>query len=110
MKILSREEFLKMPPNTLYSTFKPCYLGDMEIKMESMESDFFAQRIHDAIDCDNSEEFTEKLMRANKTGESLEMDLDSYGRDGAFGFDDRYAVWERKDVEELIERLKRCLH
>ena len=110
MRIVSREEFLKLPPNTVYSKYEPCIFSEIEIKMESLDTiDFFTQRIHDAIDAGRSYDETNILFRADETGESFRMDFDSIGRDGMFNQEERYAVWEKEDVQQLIDRLKQCL-
>lgn len=110
MRIINRVAFLKMPAGTVFSEYQPCFFGGLMIKGDSLPNDFHAQQITDAIFCDGSEDFSEKLFRAQETGESLAMDFDCMGRDGKFDSPERlYAVWERKDVQDLIARLQETL-
>lgn len=109
MKIVDRKTFLSLPAGTLFSTYQPCVFGDLRIKGDSIgEIDFFYQPITDAIACNDSSEFAEKLDAAQASGASLSMDFDCQGRDGMFDADQLFAVWEPADVAALIARLGRC--
>ena len=110
MKIINRKEFLEMPKGTVYSKFEPCIFGDICIKEESLENDWFYQDIVDAIDVNDSGEFGEVLCRAEKTRESIPMDFYCISRDGLFDNDQLFSVWEKKDVVALIERLRHTIY
>ncbi len=110
MKIVNRAEFLKLPENTLFSKYRVCCFGELEIKGKSYPNDFMSQEINSAIRCDNSDEFLRQLEQARAEGVSLSMDFDVEGRDGLFENDQLFAVWEDEDVEELIARLLKCLY
>ncbi len=114
MKIVTRAQLMEYPPNTVYSTYAPCWFGELLIKGNTIENhgkniDWFEQAIADAIDCNDSGEYADKLDDAQKNGTSLQMDFDCEGRDGLFDHAQLYAVWEPQDVVALIERLKQCL-
>lgn len=109
MKIVDRKTFLSLPPETLFSKFRPCIFEEMCIKGETWGSDFLVQQLADSIDCSGSGEFSDILFRAPISGESIPMDFESQGRDGCFNEDQLFAVWEPHDVEALIARLSRCL-
>jgi hypothetical protein len=111
VKIVKRPEFLKMPPETLYSPYGHCYFEGLKIKGDTLNgNDWCYQEIAGAIDASDSGEWSDMLFRSAETGESIPMDFDCQGRDGAFESDETmYAVYEPKDVEYLINRLKRCL-
>ena len=110
MKIVNREEFLKLPENTLYSKFKPCYFDDLSIKYNTMGNDFVCVSIIDSIECDSSEEFSDKLFDAMENKKSIAMDFDNCGRDGMFNDDQLFAVWESDDIRKLIIELSNCLN
>lgn len=111
MKIVKRIDFLMLPENTVFSEYEPCWFGPLMIKGETVvDVDWYEQSIADGIDFSNTQEFADKLLRAQETGESIGMDFDCEHRDGSFDPPDRlYAVWEPQDVQHLINRLKRCL-
>jgi hypothetical protein len=111
VKIVKRIDFLKLPPDTLYASYGHCYFEGLMIKGETLNgNDWCYQQIAEAIVSHNSGEWADSLFRAAETGESLPMDFDCQGRDGAFEPDDRlFAVYEPQDVQLLINRLQRCL-
>ena len=109
MKIVNRKTFLSLPADTLFSKFDPCVFGDLCIKGNSIgDTDFVYQSITDAIACNDSGEFVDKLLVAQASGESVGMDFDCQGRDGMFDAEQLFAVWEPADVAALIARLGRC--
>jgi len=109
MKIINRKQFLKMKPGTVYSLYEPCIFGALEIKEKSYENDWQYQDIVDAIECDDSGDLADRLFDAQENGSSLDIDFDCLSRDGLFDDDQLFAVWERKDVVALIERLRQTI-
>jgi len=112
MRIVKRPEFLKMPAGTLYSKYEHCVFGDLNIKEETLATgnDWFYQQIADSIESTGTENFSDKLHESAETGKSLGMDFDCLGRDGCFEDDNQmFAVWERADVNALIQRLTATL-
>jgi len=105
VKILNRQQFLALTDDVLFSKYKPCYFENIEIKHQSLESnDYIYQNIVDAIDCNSSDEFSYKLELA-ENGASIDLDFNCAGRDGCFDDDQLFAVWEKKDVQMLINKL-----
>ena len=109
MRIVDRKTFLMLPAGIVYSKYKPCVFGSLEIKGDSIRNDFFSQQIANAVDCDNSEEFSEILFKAEETGENFKMDFNCEGRDGLYDDDQLFAIWNADDVEALIDRLKETI-
>lgn len=109
MKIVDRVTFLAMPSGTLYSKYAPCYLEALYIKGETWGNDWLAQDINDAVDCAGSSEFSDVLLKAEKDGESFNLDFHCESRDGCFEDGQLFAVWEPNDVAALIARLQESL-
>jgi hypothetical protein len=109
MKIVNREDFLKLRAGTLYSKYELCNFGDLLIKGGSLENDWCFQQIADAIEAGDTGEFVDSLAKAKETGESVKMDFDCMGRDGMFEEDQLFAVWEDADVRGLIKRLEETI-
>ena len=111
MKIVNRKTFLSMPEGTVFSKYEPCIFGNLMIKGETTKSgnDFWAQGITGAIKSDSSEERFDILLAKGKTGESIEMDFECEGRDGLYGEEELFAVWEIRDVKALVKRLEEAL-
>jgi len=95
-----------MSAGVLFSLYDRHGFDDLMIKEESLDNDFMYTDIIGAIDCESTSDHFDKRERARKTGESLEMDFYSGGRDGLHEEDQLYAVYEPEDVKKLIQRLK----
>lgn len=115
MRIINREEFLALPANTVYTKYVPCVFGELAIKGDSIKhdngvaADFFTQEITNAVDTKSSDEMHKILLCATDFGESFDMEFKSEGRDGTFDIEQLFAVWEKKDIEALINRLNLTL-
>jgi len=109
MKIVNRKTFLALPENTIFSKYDSYCFGNLCIKDETWSNDFIFLSFHDAIKNESSSEFFDILKEKSKTGEHIEMDFESYGRDGFFDEDQLFAIWEKEDIVNLIEILKRCI-
>ena len=111
MRIVTLDEFLKLPPNTVFQKYEPCWFDELEIKMDSAPQtrDFYAQSVTGQIDCGSCADMFEQLDRAQASGESVDMHFHTECRDGLFNENQLFAVWERDDVEALIARLQETL-
>lgn len=111
MKIVNREQFLVLPSNTLFSKYQPVVFGDLQIKGVTTKSgeDYWYQPITDAVDASSGDEMISILEAAEETGESFNVDLECESRDGLFDTDQLFVIWEKPDIEKLINRLKDCL-
>lgn len=113
MKIVNRKTFLEMPEGTLYQKYTPCIFANMNIKGETLlPNDFCVQGLHDSVKGNSSTDEEAVLFIAEVTGGSFGLDFYVQYRDGCFDDDQLFAVWERADVDALIERLKQvvCVH
>jgi hypothetical protein len=109
MKILNRKQFLALPGQVLFSKYEPYVFESFAIKGETWGNDFLVQYIVDSVAANSTEKFAEILDDAQETGDSIAMDFDCLDRDGCFDKDQLFAVWEEKDVRQLIDRLKQLL-
>jgi hypothetical protein len=107
MKIVDRKTFLSLPENTIFSKFELCFFGKIAIKGKSIGlNNSYYREISDAVKCNDSGEFIDVLLDATENGTHFEMDLYCEGMDGLFNKGQLFAVWEKEDVIQLIERLK----
>lgn len=110
MKIVDLETFRKLPVGMLFMKFTPCVFGELCSKGETKEHDFLYQSITDEIECEGSEEFSEKLFAASENPNvSLKMDFDLTSRDGYFENNQLFAVYEKADVLGLLIKIRECL-
>lgn len=110
MKIVNFETFRKLPPGTIYCKYEPQVFRELEVKDETLDyGDFLCACLTGWVDSNGSDDTTEILYEAEKTGESFDLEVDCYGRDGMFEEDQLFAVYEKKDVEQLIQALQKSL-
>lgn len=119
MKIIDRTTFLSLPAGVLYQKYIPCVFDNLEIKGDTLRmpnpedgtcGDWFVQY----VGLDHEEDDGNYI--AHKDGNQipvivtpyLTVDLNIQGRDGLYDEDQLFAVWEKEDVELLIERLQEC--
>ena len=108
MKIINQKEFLKLPAGTLFLKYEDSGFDELQAKGCSWDNDFLCESITDSIDCTGSDDWGDKLEMAEKTGENLPMDFDSTFRDGLFDPNQLFAVYDKRDIEMLIDKLSRC--
>jgi len=109
MKIINLTQFRAMPEGTVFMKYEPCVFEPLSVKGETWEFDFISASITDEVDADSSEEMENKLRYAENSGESIDMDFEGYIRDGCFEPNQLFAVYEKKDIEGLINKLNSCL-
>lgn len=111
MKIINRAQFLAMPTGVVYQEFWPNNAGPIEIKHETSGNDWFRATIDgaSAVEHTGSMDLADRLDEMKDKGASYAVDLRCLMRDGLFTEDQLFLVWERADVESLIERLQETL-
>lgn len=119
MRILNREQFLAMPWGTLFAEYRPIIAGELMVKWDTTipfdaatknAGDYIYQCISLAIKHDDSGEFADKMLAAQKDAKtSLEMDFDYSSRRSDFDPDKFYIVYEAADLSGIMELLGRCL-
>jgi len=109
MKIVNRDEFLKMPPGTLYS--RAGYLphakysfGELELKRDSFENDWWFIPLNDVA---SGADYISRLYMIDKMygGEDIDNPEYSQMRDGLYNENEKFLVWSEQDKQQLIDIL-----
>ena len=108
MRIINKQEFLVLPEGILYSEYEPCAFYGLKVKGETWESDYLEIDLIGNIAANDSVDYIDRLDYALENRTSLELDFDSDSRNGLFEDNTLYAVYEQKDLNELISSLKTC--
>lgn len=110
MRIVNLTEFLDLPPNTVFMKYEPCVFETLSVKGDSLSyNDFYYSDIVDEIESSGTDEMTDTLCEAEKDSTySIKLDVDIQGRDGSFHDEQLFGVYEQKDIDNLINRLKSC--
>ncbi|MBB6694363.1 hypothetical protein H7B90_23485 [Cohnella xylanilytica] len=109
MRIVNRKEFLHLPSGTVYSRFQPMMIEGLMVKGDSLSNDWTYSNLIEDVDANSSEEFSNILLDAMDNGTSFSMDLECYGRDGSYDDSSMFAIYDRDDVERLVDRLQSIL-
>lgn len=104
---------MEMPSGVVWSYYKPCvfhglYVKDSDSVLVDPSPDFSVSDLIGAVENDSSGDFMEKCERMER-GESLPVDFEYSSREGMFDDKQLFAVYEREDVEKLIDRLTKTL-
>ena len=102
MKIITRDEFMKLGEDVLYSKYEPYIFEELLIKKKSIPNDWFYLEIKSAVDMQN----TNHILSA---GQSIDMDFDIMSRDGCYDKEQLFAIYEKKEIQKIITKLQKCL-
>lgn len=114
MKIVNKSEFYQLPAGTLYCNYKPCIFYDLHVKGDTIYDedknpvDFIYESLVGNIKADSSDEFFTILNNVEAFGNSIELDFDCSERDGLYEDEQLFAIYEQKDIDGFIEKLKTC--
>jgi len=96
-----------MPKGTIFSKYEPCIFNGLMIKDATIEFDYFYQDLIGNIDANSTGDFFDKCEAAKN--KSVELDFNCTARDGLYEKNQLFAIYEKKDVENFIERLQETL-
>lgn len=108
MRIVSREEFLKMPIGTIFSEFDGFNFDGMFVKYETINNgiediDYWEMPMISNLKIKKGEDYCDTIDRIQK--EPVETEI-SLSRNGLFNKDQRYAIYEPDDIDLLIQILQ----
>lgn len=105
MHIVDRKTFLALPNGIIYSHYES--LGTITglcQKTETRNNDWYCQDLIDSVDANDSNEFFD-IMLAAEQGGSFKMDLNCEERDGSFDELERFVIYNKEDLEQLVGEL-----
>lgn len=104
MKIYTRKQFMKLPEGTIFSSGEPYAFSGIYIKGETLDVDFVESSLID-IESFSSEDNVDRMCEMEENGASYPINKD-YGREGLFDDDMLYMVYEKEDLEYVIQQMK----
>ena len=107
MKIIRRDEFLKLPEGIIYAKGREWYFGNLNIKGESFDHDWYTLDVCWIEAFDDEEQFS-RLEDMIKNGASYPMQ-ESACRDGMFEEDALFLIFERDDLLKLQDYIQQAL-
>ena len=112
MKILTYDQFMQTPKETVFSYYEPTVFRGLFIKTSdkySFKSDILFDDMICCVDSDESGEFFDKCLAMEKGGSSEPLNFEITEREGLHNKEQLYAVYEEQDVKDLIKRLQKTL-
>lgn len=108
MKIVNRKQFLALPEGVIYAKFQPCVFGDIAVKYDSIDNDWYYRDLLE-VDAEDSGEWADMLLEGMEKDISLPLDFECVSRDGFYDDDQLFTVFEKQDVISLIESLQKIV-
>lgn len=100
MKIINRQQFLLMPEGTYYRKYYPIDLcGELFIKGESLKDDWYE------LDMLGIEDYNEFIDSGPDLTKEYKTDPIAGGRDGLYEQDQLFAVYSKREVQNLLAEL-----
>lgn len=114
MKIVDYNTFTNMPKGTIYASYSPCVFGEVYVKHDSFSheddgfiNDWFYQELLNNPDWEYAETYDIlAICEYMENGNSVPLDLNTISRDGMFDYNRKFLIYEKSDIEALIEKLK----
>lgn len=95
-----------MPEGTVYAKIPREWIVEgLCVKFESTEYDDWYYMSFDWVDASGSDEAVDRLEEMWNTETSYPVQ-NSIARDGLFGEDDHFLIYEKPDIEFIIKQLK----
>lgn len=110
MRIISRDEFMKMPGTIFYRKITERWaIETLSVRpFWDSEHDFITMDVGE-IDSQDTGDWDDKLTSMSETGASLPMTGDYFGRDGMFERDAKFLILEPADLLLLKKMIDAAL-
>lgn len=108
VRIVNLKEFRELPEGTIFAKYEPCVVENPQIKGDTWEVDFLCTDLMFYPKSTGTSSLIAAFDEAER-GASVPLEVDGYGRDGCFEDGQLFAVYEKADMEQLIEELQTCL-
>jgi len=104
MKIIKRDGFLQLPTGTIYCKYQPCVFDSLCVKGETLGNNYwYFSELHGNIDT-GDDNYIEESTYGN-----LRNDTEELYRDGLCDEEQLFAVYDKDDIIQLIDKLQECL-
>lgn len=106
MKIINRTAFLAMPEGTVYAkTPQKWMIEDLCVKHETSPHNDWWYQSFDWVDAHDSGEAIDRLDEMADSGASYPVE-NSIARDGLFEDDCMFLIYEKDDIEYIVNALR----
>ena len=107
MRIVDHDTFIELPTDVLYREYTPYIFNELKIKGDTVSNiNWVLQDLSPIFE--ETFEITEACERLEQ-GESLTINLDCGELDSMFEYDRKFLIYEKKDIQKLINVLQKLL-
>lgn len=106
MRIVGLEEFLSLPPGTVFAKYRPQIFDQLCEKGDSFHEsrDFLYRTLWEPL-AENSGVLCDVLTAAEERGAEVEIDTDYWQRDGLYEYGQLFAVFSAEEVLRIAASL-----
>ena len=114
MRIVDREEFLKLPPNTIYAKYESYRFEKLQIKnetsikLEEGVQDFWYQELFE-VNAKDPIERSSILDTAENIDLIFGLGFNCEQKDSRSDNEKKYAIFDKTEIAGLIKRLAECI-
>lgn len=103
MKIVDLKTFLSYPDGVVFAEYTPCIIGEIEVRGQVYHHERLSSCAYTHFGLFDTVDVPEEL------GDESEIITDQYSRMGpGLNVDQLFAVFDKKDISEIIGRLQRA--
>lgn len=111
MRIVGKKEFYNLPSGTIFSKYQPIVFTGLFVKGNTLYSgddpiDYIELSLIGNVEANDSGQLSDILFSAQEEKKSFKLDFDAYERDGLYEEEALYAVYEKEDINQLINTLQ----
>ena len=107
MRIVKRDEFLKLPEGTVYMTYRPQIFDNLSIKWQGLgHNGWCDDALLGALESEGSHQTTDRCIEMEEQGASYPAEFGVCGRVTSDNPNELFAIYEPADVAKLIARLQ----
>ena len=110
MKIVNREDFLKLPANTVYCKYGDGPFGEIEIKASDPQDDWGNDYVVNYLNTYCETPFDKDTTLGDiELGTEFRFDENQTSRDGLYDYDQLFAVFDNDDIMQVVDKLMKCV-
>jgi hypothetical protein len=114
MKIVDRKTFLSLPKGTVYVKAAYGHISSEICVKESEPShfkdDWYYSELAGDIDKEGMPDYNARTTWAIDSDSDFKFDTDVISRDGYFDEDQKFAIYDMEDIEQVINKLQELIN
>lgn len=106
MKIISRDQFLALPPGTIYHEYKSASTGPLSLKHGTLNPQDWQEEVFNGMPENNGgDELVDRLYEMEETDKAYPLEVGGITRNGMHEDTQLFMVYDETDVVTLLKAL-----